>query len=803
MTGSQYKAAVKGGKKVTEPEAPAKTSVPAMRGAPKKSGGSAVSQGIDTAAPEVTKPTTPSKATKAAPSDDDIDHRYGPDSGYSQPAAGDSGDDDEEGARASSIVADKAAKMLRGRGGDNSVLVNELGERIIVQSFYSFPVIDGRAHQIYNAASPLDTGLAAAFASRVNLPTTNKGTGKIQYGRDEGRERGKASPQITDEAVQKASKAIADVFKGQPLATHQKRPIFWVNADEHGKAGVGSFALSHWIRIPPDTKLEDALKAGTVEHYMFGYYNTAGVPEGAVTNMKSMFGGFDVGTIEATMGFYGLGANALKRISALKPSRVMGADAGRDQLTGLDYEVAGDILKNPWEDINRLISDAYAKTPVKRDKLLEITEQIIGTGPSEPGKYPIDIKGISVKTVGFSTNALTVDFMEILHPLVAMKPNGVLNNGIYAAAQTYLGSRGRGGKVTFNLQDCYVGYPAAANAKLFDSMLINRKTGGRLLISSKDEEGAMPGAGSLGSVFNLFEQNLDSFASGGGNLDPEMADFVSRTMAESPPEFRQMMSFFSSIGRGNKDKAAELMPTRAGAKELARKLVAGDKVADLLNTWDGGNKFGGGKFLEFCTSILRYTPLVQMNTMSRKHKDTPEFDRADDLTITGFMATWPNNIFDNIYFADSPSGLKFKIDVGGGKGIPEPEPTTGKTTAKRGKVAAEPAFDKWQGIDYTGKAAPSPRYTYTSNINKKKVPGFGGTWNVLVNKLSGMFEDFLKGNEWDPDLSAMDAVDDAKFMALFDTAWKFQAANGFDPGMSKVPGMTVRDLMTTIQQATE
>lgn len=712
----------------------------------------------------------------------DLVHDYGPD--YPQFAVAEPDDDDDGGA--TSKVAKKAAL-----GGANSILIDEIGQKTIVRSFFSFPMLHDSGHQFYPADSALDSALYQNFKRSINAadyPMVKKGAAK-------------SGPKVAfddtatlEDAQLEASKIIAEVFKGQPLATHGGRPIFWVNHEERGQAKT--FALSHWVRIAPGTKLEDR---DVVDHFIFGHYDSKGLPS-APTEPAQVMAAFNVGTIERITGAFGVGAVALKRISALKPNRALNLGGDPDavrQLDGLDEQVTGEIFQNPWADVKASIKQAYKKKPVKMNKLLEITDQIVGRSASQPAKYPVKIEGISVKDVGFSTNALTVDFMEILHPLVAMKPNGVLNNGIYNAVRTYLGEMGESG-MTFDLTQCQVGYPNAANAKLFDSMLINPKTGGRLLISSKDGEGAMPGAGSLGAVYNLFERHLKHFEE--NSDDPKMGEFITRTMSDSPEEFKQMMRFFSAIGRGN-DKADlkdSLLPAAPGARKLAERVLARDKnVADDLNLWDGDNRFSKGGFLKFVTSVLRFSPLVQINTMSEK-SGTPEFDRADDVTITGFMATWPNQIFDSIKFAEL-NGLRFKIGAGGGTGeiaVRQKNDAGGNRVFKK-----SPRFDKWSGRDYSGTVKHSPRYTYTSKINKMKVPGFDKTWDVLTNQLSTEFKNVMNDSNGDKKTLKSIIRDNDQLLKLFNLAMKFQVANGFDPGMSGVPDMTMRDLINTISQA--
>ncbi len=708
-------------------------------------------------------------------------------------------EEDEDDAWASSKVADKTHKMMKGTGLDNAILMNEFGEKIIVRSFFSFPMIHSPQHQIFDKKSPIDSALYQAF--KTNVPEKNFKSTTIKRGNI-----GYESVDITHKAVEAASLAIHQTFQGEDLATHHGRyPILWINPQDRNNRGTKTFALSHWVRIPPNTTIETA---DTMEHIIFGYYDSAGVEGSADTlasNPKKLFSNFSVGEIEKVMNFYGIGANALKRISALKPSRVLGLNGdydGKDDIDGLNYTVEGRVLNDPWPDLRRSIDAAFGDNPPKHDKLVEVTGKIIGKSASDPARYPIKLENISYKDNGFSTNALTVDYMEILHPLIAMKPNGVINNGIYNAARTYLGQQGEGGKIEFNLQDCAVGYPDAANAKLFDSVLINKKTKSRLLISSKDNEGAKPSVGSLGAVYDLFEQHLDLF-SAANETDPELGEFISRTMNGAPTEFKEMMRFFITQNRGTTpEMLKQYMPSTSGGRALAQLVINGDpNVAAKLNTWNGGNSFsssGRGKFIEFCSSVMRFTPLVQINTLNDKPGKI-EVDKADTIVISGFLATWPNKIFDEISFEQAGTALRFKIGVGSGSG----EVKVRKPNDKQGNrvYQTEPRFDKFKSRDYSGQMKDQPRFTYTSKINKMVVPGFGKTWNVLNNALSNIFTSLLKEAKGNQQLFEDKLFSNRDVRSLYNYAIAFSKQNGYDPGMSNNSDYTVREMLNIIGKA--
>jgi len=406
--------------------------------------------------------------------------------------------------------------------------------------------------------------------------------------------------------------------------------------------------------------------------------------------------------------------------------------------------------------------------------------------------------------VGFSASALTVDFMEILHPMLVMKPNGVINNGIYNAAHAFLSDENEQGKRSFNLQNCVVAYPDAANAKLFDSMIINPRTGGRLLISSKENEGATPSAASLGSVWNELSkelQNQEFYQM----VDPKFRSFILKDHTDpKETQFRELLRFFGALVYGTSDETVkQLLPKNRYAQQLAEKILNKDRnIATLLNTWNGDNLYSRnekGSFLKYCSKVLRYTPLVQVNTIVDK-EGGEKFDRADSVKINGFLATWPNKIFDDISFQvkGKRNTLRFKIDVGGAAG--EVSSRTANKVDRQGKVKRdyirEPNWNKWKGRDYSGQMKYRPRYTYNSKINKMNVPGYDESWNKLVNQMAAILLDIRE--------KSMNTKLKNELSTLYNHAIKFIQANGHDPGTSKKvydkTGLSNRQLISTVAE---
>lgn len=722
--------------------------------------------------------------------------------------------DDEDTSWAGSKVADKAVDSTSGQYGANSILVNETGERIVIQSFFSAPMILDSKHQILNSSSAVDTELYNDLRTALqNFNTASKGgQGKVQY----------ANKAEFNRAIGAASQAITQAFNGKNLSLYRGTyPIYWVNPGELSNPKALTFALTHWIKVPANTddqrygnSYADLQKyADQIEHYIFGYADTAGIAPDP--QPKQLISAFNVGTIERVMQFYGIGANSLKRLSALKASRALGMKStggyeGQYELKALDYQVSGKILREPWREIRSSVRSAYSKNPAKVEKLDEVLDQIIGQSPATPAKYPVVIKDVSVKNNGFSANALTVDFMELLHPLVAMKPNGVINNGIYNAAHTFLSQPDENGKYVFDLQRCAVAYPDAANAKLFDSMLINPTTGGRLLISSKEREGAMPSVSSLGSVYNLLSQELDQLERAKA-ADPEFKSFVLQDNQDSKVEFKQLLKFFGALVKGiSSEQQTALMPTDPAAKTLANEILtslrsrddaAVANIAAKLNSWNGGRSFSRskrGEFIKYCSKVMRFTPLVQINTQVDR-AGGEQYDRGDDVTITGFLATWPNKIFDDIEFHAMGQNLRFKIAVGGAEGVVSTRVANvrdreGKATAQR-QYVREPDFNKWKGRDYTGKMQYRPRYAYTSKINKMNVPGFEKSWNSLVNDMYRKLEQYSN-----PETLSMKEGAKKSLRNLYSYAAKFIKSYGNDPGMSGKANMTTRDLLNRVAE---
>jgi len=252
-------------------------------------------------------------------------------------------DDDDEQSWASSKVADRAIDAVRNIYGPNSQLTSDSGDRIVVQSFFSFPWIP--TDQIYRTNSVIDQLLFTEFNRAFqNVAAINKGNQrKIQYNSD-----------TMQKVLLTATRIILTIFNKKPLVKYNNYPIFWVNPEMRTHPLSRSFALSHWIKIPGNVENLKSLKSyhefskqqlANIEHYIFGFYNTAGILPGE-ENPENIVAAFEVGTIERIINYYGTGGNSLKRLSALKPTRILGMKSqgkytGQTELEGLDYKVSG------------------------------------------------------------------------------------------------------------------------------------------------------------------------------------------------------------------------------------------------------------------------------------------------------------------------------------------------------------------------------------------------------------------------------------------------------------------------------
>jgi hypothetical protein len=728
--------------------------------------------------------------------------------------------DEEEEKGGSSRVSKKAFEVGLNKFNPNTVLVNAEDEALIIQSFYSVPMITDSYHQQNKPfmGTDLFSKLASIFTA-APAPVVEREIKKINP--TAGRQKSKALPIYGDkmpvrgwgageskykiefmdsvsmkEAESLASRAVYSSFKGKNLVlAGGKFPIHWVNPEDRDKAT--SFALCHWVRTPnqeyPKTGDEKALKTyiadNEIKHYVFGYYDTAGILVNPNAPEK-IFGGFNVGYIEKVVGFYGTGGIVDRRLSALHPSTALGMKVGEYKTSSvniLNRSLEGLTLTQPWTQIIDKINSSYAdaKNPEKAPKLVEMTEDIIGESVGSPTQYPVNFSGIELKTVGFSTNAVAVDFMEILHPLILMKPDGAINNGLYDAAMAYFGST--------NLSKCKVFYPDAKNAPMFDSLLVSDDK--YLMVSSKAGEGATPSITGLGTAYEALASN--------GRLPAQIKNKF-KTL-NSNPNYPQLLNFFTALQSGTSEKDLNSkIPNAAKAKKIAQDILImknlsgtdkaqgknrkawGEQIAEQLNDLDGG------KFLEYCEFVMSATNLVQVNTQYTVSKDEKDF-----MSIDGFMATWPNAVYDKIKFSYLGSTLKFKLAVGG--------------KAERDLNVSGPDFEKYQGYNQKGKKEALPRYASPENFRSLDIPGtkgmiFGTTrakkdkpWYSAVQELEKKYKLFTRIYKGQDDETIAVAAED-ELAPLYNAISDVLGKLGHNPSIENKTETTTRDLLAKVKQ---
>ena len=730
---------------------------------------------------------------------------------------------DEEEKGGSSKVSKKAWEVGLNKFNPNTVLVNAEGEALIIQSFYSVPMITDSFHQQNKPfmGTDLFSKLASVFTA-VPAPTVEREIKKINP--DANRQRARALPaygssmpvkgwspgkessdkgkiEFMDSVSMKqaetmASQAVLSAFSGKNLVMFSgKFPIHWVNPEDRNKAT--SFALCHWVRTPNqdypkagDSKaLKNYVDNNEITHYVFGYYDTSGIMVNPSAADK-IFQGFKVGYIEKVVGFYGTGGIVDRRLSALHPSTALGMKVGEYDTSSveiLNRKLEGLTLTQPWTQIIEKINSSYsdAKNPEKAPKLVEMTKEIIGDSVSTPTQYPVNFSGIELKTVGFSTNAVAVDFMEILHPLILMKPDGAINNGLYDAAMAYFG--------TTNLSKCKVFYPDAKNAPMFDSLLVMGNK--YLMVSSKAGEGATPSITGLGTAYEALATN---------NKLPAQIKKTFNDLSRNAT-YPQLLNFFTGLQSGTSEEDLKRkMPGTAAAKKIAQDILTmknlsgtnkvngknreawGKQIAEELNDLDGG------KFLEYCEFVMSATNLVQVNTQYTVNKDEKDF-----MSIDGFMATWPNAVYDKIKFSYLGSTLKFKLAVGG--------------KAERDLDISGPDFEKYQGYNQKGKKEALPRYASPENFRSLDVPGtkglmFGKTkakedkkWYSVIKQLEKDYKDFTKRYSKDDDFTKAQFAR-RLLKPLYTAASGVLNRLGHNPSIETDTEMTTRDLLAKVKQ---
>jgi hypothetical protein len=637
----------------------------------------------------------------------------------------------------------------------NARLINSEGDFLIVAGFYGFPMISDGNHQIQNALSGVDllSKFIAAFGSSTTKNIMRDATQldesfksqypvKVENSQDINQARFSFNDTKTmSRAVSVAERIVETGFKNN-LVKNNNVNIHWINSDDAGSST--SFALSHWVLIPETLAVQNytdlSKYAKQLKHYVFGYFENSIkviLPSEFTSAVRTrvQFKNFTIGEVEKLSQFYGFSAKSLRRISSLQPSRVLNMKP--ENLDVIDNTLSGRVLTQPSQQLNQIITTSYTNKPEKAKKLIKIKDQVLAA------QFPVELNNISLKEVGFSTNAVAVDFMEVLHPIACMNEGGVINNGVMSAAQIFLG--------TTDLSQCKVFYPDSAIEGLFDSMLIGTN-GKQLMISSKAGSGGTPAVVGLGKSY-------DRIVSNSKNIPPQLQ----REFKDSGrTEFNEILTLFNNIDRAEsvevrtaqgKYVKEQIISYKNLPREAKRKKIVAN-LAKYLNSLE--------EFTQYCAFVMSCTNLVQVNT------EYGEKDRS--MTVKGFIATWPNKIYDNIEFLESQEQLRFSMKIGANTDVD---------------------YNQFKGYDNNGVERTLPRYTMNKAFNSKE-------WKDTIDKLSKEYGKIK--------IRAQDNFDDMSILAkqnqllkpLYLKAIKYTSKHGNDPGMITKGKIIPRDLLRNV-----
>jgi hypothetical protein len=380
-----------------------------------------------------------------------------------------------------------------------------------------------------------------------------------------------------------------------------------------------------------------------------------------------------------------------------------------------------------------------------------------------------------------STNAVAVDFMEMLHPLIAMNKSTVENNGLYDAAATFLG--------TTDLTKCKVFYPQAENAPMFDSLLVAPDNKRYIMISSKGGSGALPSATGMTTAMNTLVNNANNVAV------PKNIQARINSDVTNQADYVNLVRMFKDLG----SKAADSYSFRSSSVQEVADLLRSVHSQYKVLSDDGYKKFASGvmaklngldngKFLEFCTTIMNCTNLVQINSYYQ--------EKDPVLVVDKFLATWPNTLYDNILFTLITTRLHFKINLGGADN-------------------ADVDLSQVPGLDSSGKKTKQPRFTSYDLINTLMVPGSKGVkpsrkedvkWSMFIKDLYEVYQAVLKV----PEFLRADEARSLKLPQSYKAAQDFQSKHGFDPTAQALhstrditsgdKGMTTQQLLDAIKE---
>lgn len=390
-------------------------------------------------------------------------------------------------------------------------------------------------------------------------------------------------------AIQTITALVEKNYGPTIIKSKDGKLIHWTQS---GIGVPGALALTHNVVVD---------RKGEQIHFFQGFI-TNQINVNAETPSQTV-NKYNLSGMRDAFGFYSGSARAKGNIGQLKPIDLLGMPKSEDdvlswqdvasQVNILGEDVIGRKFDQPFVQIPQEIKKATGNDK-KTEGLLGIYDQIINKK-----KLPVIMQD-TIKANGYYTNSVTVDFCEILHPLIAMKndPSIIRSNGLYSAARTFLGPNP-------DMANATVFYPGAGNQKLFDSALEITSKGKtyRLLISSKSGKGASPSTDGLKAALDelLKLKDLSSLASSFG------------TSLSKAKVYQQWINLLST-GAGPEQFRIP------GANTI-------DKLSDKLNA--------NTEFLEFCAWVLSNTNIVQINTEADENKEKTGGE------IRGFVATWP------------------------------------------------------------------------------------------------------------------------------------------------------------------
>jgi hypothetical protein len=235
--------------------------------------------------------------------------------------------------------------------------------------------------------------------------------------------------------------------------------------------------------------------------------------------------------------------------------------------------------------------------------------------------------------------------------------------------------------------------------------------------------------------------------------------------------------------RGQAKALSAMLLQLQATKGQTQKRAIGVKVADSLNTLDRG------QFVEFCQFVMSATNLVQVNTQYSEQESS--------IVVEGFVATWPNAVYDNIEFSYG-NQLAFKISVGGMAGA---------------DTKGGPDFDAYKTIGSKGEKTVKPRFSGLGNFSGLSVPGTKGlpfgkndtiakkdaTWPSALKDLDERYKRFMKEYKNDDDLTK-EAAAEEDLQPYYDPIVRLLRKVGHNPSMEAGTTYTTRDLLDRIKK---